>query len=171
MLVCTALVHPQFLTFASPSTWKGGDMGNHRGTSQWCVSVFLRPRCPNLQALLGYTNLDPVFRLARTHYRLPQLCIGPAFHHAECPTPSLVTRSHNEERNSKNVGNETRGSRFMFPPIRLLYVGQRPKVTRNTKVATTRVGHVHLPLNEVVPLRNTNRSYAWLVRAAVASHS
>ena len=33
-----------------------------------------------------------------------------------------------------------------------------------------RVGHVHLTLNEVVPLRNTNRSYVWLVRAAVASH-
>ena len=37
--------------------------------------------------------------------------------------------------------------------------------------AKLRVGHVHLTLNEVVPLRNTNRSYAWLVRAAVASHS
>ena len=34
-----------------------------------------------------------------------------------------------------------------------------------------RVGHVHLTLNEVIPLRNTNRSYAWLVRAAVARHS
>ena len=34
-----------------------------------------------------------------------------------------------------------------------------------------RVGHVHLTLHEVVPLRNTNRSYAWLVRSAVASHS
>ena len=37
--------------------------------------------------------------------------------------------------------------------------------------AKLRVGHVHLTPNEVVPLRNTNRSYAWLVRAAVGSHS
>ena len=34
-----------------------------------------------------------------------------------------------------------------------------------------RVGNVHLTHNEVVPLRNTNRSYAWLVGAAVARHS
>ena len=40
-------------------------------------------------------------------------------------------------------------------------------------LARLRVGHVHLTLNEVVPLRNTNGSYAWLVRAgwlATASH-
>ena len=37
--------------------------------------------------------------------------------------------------------------------------------------AKLRVGHVHLTLNEVVPLRNTNGSYAWLVRAEVASHN
>ena len=40
-----------------------------------------------------------------------------------------------------------------------------------TQQVKLRVGHVHLTVNEVVPLRNTNRFYAWLVRAAVASHS
>ena len=32
--------------------------------------------------------------------------------------------------------------------------------------AKLRVGHVHLTLDEVVPLCNTNRCYTWLVRAA-----
>ena len=37
--------------------------------------------------------------------------------------------------------------------------------------AKLRVGHVHLTLNEVVPLCSTNRCYTWLASAAVASHS